>query len=87
MGPKFRLNDVQRAEARQRLANGEAAQHLAKLYGVSRATIYRVCLQERASRGARAAADLPLASQDSVPPDAARRSQARMNRLAMQFVS
>src|SRR6516162_6510550 len=48
MGPKFRLNDVQRAEARQRLANGEPADHLAKVYGVSRATIYRVCLQERA---------------------------------------
>ena len=48
MGPKFRLNDVQRAEARQRLANGEQADHLAKVYGVSRATIYRVCLQERA---------------------------------------
>jgi DNA invertase Pin-like site-specific DNA recombinase len=46
MGPKFRLNEVQRAEARQRLANGEAADHLAKLYGVSRATIYRACLQE-----------------------------------------
>jgi DNA invertase Pin-like site-specific DNA recombinase len=43
MGRKFRLNDVQRAEARQRLANGEAASHLAKVYGVSRATIYRVC--------------------------------------------
>jgi DNA invertase Pin-like site-specific DNA recombinase len=42
MGRKFRLNDVQRAEARQRLANGEAASHLAKVYGVSRATIYRV---------------------------------------------
>ena len=50
MGPKFRLNDVQRAEARQRLANGEAADHLAKVYGVSRATIYRVCLQERAGQ-------------------------------------
>ena len=48
MGPKFRLNGVQRAEARQRLANGEPADHLAKVYGVSRATIYRVCLQERA---------------------------------------
>ena len=48
MGPKFRLNDVQRAEAHQRLANGEPADHLAKVYGVSRATIYRVCLQERA---------------------------------------
>jgi DNA invertase Pin-like site-specific DNA recombinase len=46
MGPKFRLNSVQRAEARQRLANGEAAEHLAKVYGVSRATIYRACLQE-----------------------------------------
>ena len=46
MGPKFRLNDVLRAEARQRLANGELADHLAKLYGVSRATIYRACLQE-----------------------------------------
>jgi DNA invertase Pin-like site-specific DNA recombinase len=42
MGRKFRLNDVQRAEARQRLANGETASHLAKVYGVSRATIYRV---------------------------------------------
>jgi len=42
MGRKFRLNEVQRTEARQRLANGEAADHLAKLYGVSRATIYRV---------------------------------------------
>jgi DNA invertase Pin-like site-specific DNA recombinase len=42
MGRKFRLNDVQRTEARQRLANGEAARHLAKVYGVSRATIYRV---------------------------------------------
>ena len=42
MGRKFRLNDVQRAEARQRLANGEAASHLARVYGVSRATIYRV---------------------------------------------
>jgi DNA invertase Pin-like site-specific DNA recombinase len=42
MGRKFRLNDVQRSEARQRLANGEAASHLAKVYGVSRATIYRV---------------------------------------------
>jgi DNA invertase Pin-like site-specific DNA recombinase len=48
MGPKFRLNDVQRAEARQRLANGEPADYLAKVYGVSRATIYRACLQERA---------------------------------------
>src|SRR5262249_6378577 len=38
MGRKFRLNDVQRAEARQRLANGETADHLAKIYGVSRAT-------------------------------------------------
>jgi DNA invertase Pin-like site-specific DNA recombinase len=47
MGPKFRLNDVQRTEARQRLANGEAADHLAKVYGVGRATIYRACLQER----------------------------------------
>ena len=46
IGPKFRLNDVQRAEARQRLANVEAANHLANLYGVSRATIYRACLQE-----------------------------------------
>src|SRR4030095_119666 len=42
MGRKFRLNDVQRTEARERLANGEAASHLAKVYGVSRATIYRV---------------------------------------------
>jgi DNA invertase Pin-like site-specific DNA recombinase len=42
MGRKFRLNEVQRSEARQRLANGEAADHLAKVYGVSRATIYRV---------------------------------------------
>src|SRR6476620_10426130 len=42
MGRKFRLNEVQRTEARQRLANGEAADHLAKVYGVSRATIYRV---------------------------------------------
>jgi DNA invertase Pin-like site-specific DNA recombinase len=42
MGRKFRLNDVQRAEARQRLGNGEAASHLARVYGVSRATIYRV---------------------------------------------
>jgi DNA invertase Pin-like site-specific DNA recombinase len=42
MGRKFRLNDVQRTEARQRLANGEAASHLARVYGVSRATIYRV---------------------------------------------
>jgi DNA invertase Pin-like site-specific DNA recombinase len=42
MGRKFRLNDVQRAEARQRLANGEAASHIARVYGVSRATIYRV---------------------------------------------
>jgi DNA invertase Pin-like site-specific DNA recombinase len=50
MGPKFRLNDVQRAEARKRLANGEAANHLAKVYGVSRATIYRACLQKRAGR-------------------------------------
>jgi DNA invertase Pin-like site-specific DNA recombinase len=41
MGRKFRLNDVQRTEARERLANGEAASHLAKVYGVSRATIYR----------------------------------------------
>jgi DNA invertase Pin-like site-specific DNA recombinase len=41
MGPKFKLNDVQKAEARRRLADGEAAAHLAKLYGVSRATIYR----------------------------------------------
>jgi DNA invertase Pin-like site-specific DNA recombinase len=42
MGRKFRLNDVQRTEARERLANGEAASHLARVYGVSRATIYRV---------------------------------------------
>jgi DNA invertase Pin-like site-specific DNA recombinase len=42
MGPKSRLNDVQRAEARRRFANGEAANHLAKVYGVRRATIYRV---------------------------------------------
>ena len=42
MGRKFRLNEVQRSEARQRLANGEAADHLAKVYGVSRATIYRM---------------------------------------------
>jgi hypothetical protein len=42
MGRKCRLNDVQRAEARQRSVNGEAACHLAKVYGVSRATIYRV---------------------------------------------
>ena len=42
MGRKFRLNDVQRTEARRRLANGEAASHLTKVYGVSRATIYRV---------------------------------------------
>ena len=41
MGPKFSLNDTQRAEARQRLANGEPATHLAKVYNVSRATIYR----------------------------------------------
>src|SRR6478735_4283552 len=34
MGRKFRLNEVQRSEARQRLANGEAADHLAKLFGV-----------------------------------------------------
>jgi DNA invertase Pin-like site-specific DNA recombinase len=42
MGRKFRFNDVQRAEARQRLANGKAASHLARVDGVSRATIYRV---------------------------------------------
>ena len=41
MGPKFSLNDTQRAEARHRLANGEPATHLAKVYNVSRATIYR----------------------------------------------
>ena len=41
MGPKFSLNDAQRTEARKRLADGEPATHLAKLYGVSRATIYR----------------------------------------------
>jgi DNA invertase Pin-like site-specific DNA recombinase len=41
MGPKFSLNDTQRAEARQRLANGEPATHLAKVYNVSRATIHR----------------------------------------------
>jgi DNA invertase Pin-like site-specific DNA recombinase len=46
MGPKFRLNYVQRAEARKRLANGEAANHLAKVYGVSRATVDRACLQD-----------------------------------------
>ena len=50
-GPKFRLNEVQRSEARQRLANGEAAEHLAKLYGVSRATIYRACLRSELSNG------------------------------------
>src|SRR5215472_8136310 len=51
MGPKFRLNDLQRAEARQRLADGEPADHLAKIYGVSRATIYRVsCKSEPAER-------------------------------------
>jgi len=37
---------VQRDEARRRLANGEAANHLAKVYGVGRVTIYRVCLQK-----------------------------------------
>jgi DNA invertase Pin-like site-specific DNA recombinase len=42
MGPKFRLNDLQRAEACKRLAAGEDAVHLGKLYGVSRATIYRL---------------------------------------------
>jgi DNA invertase Pin-like site-specific DNA recombinase len=41
MGRKFRLNDVQPTEARRRLANGEAASHLAKVCGVSRARIYR----------------------------------------------
>lgn len=41
MGPKFRLSDVQRSEVRQRLAAGEPAAHLAQLFAVSRATIYR----------------------------------------------
>jgi DNA invertase Pin-like site-specific DNA recombinase len=42
MGPKFKLNDVQHLEACQRLARGEDAAHLGRLYGVSRATIYRL---------------------------------------------
>jgi DNA invertase Pin-like site-specific DNA recombinase len=42
MGPRFKLNDVQRLEACQRLARGEDAAHLGRLYGVSRATIYRL---------------------------------------------
>jgi DNA invertase Pin-like site-specific DNA recombinase len=49
MGPKFRLNDFQRAEACKRLAAGEHATHLGKLFGVSRATIYRL----RADRSSR----------------------------------
>ena len=39
---KFRLTDVLRADARQRRAKGDSAGHLAKVYSVSRATIYRV---------------------------------------------
>jgi len=42
MGPRFSLNDVQSTEARKRLADGEPANHLAKIYDVSRATIYRL---------------------------------------------
>ena len=42
MGPRFSLNDAQSTEALRRLADGEPAAHLGKLYGVSRATIYRL---------------------------------------------
>jgi DNA invertase Pin-like site-specific DNA recombinase len=38
MGPKFSLNETQRAEARHRLANGEPATHLAKGYNVPPST-------------------------------------------------
>jgi len=63
MGRKFRLNDVQRAEARQRLANGEAADHLAKLYGVSRATIYKYVPEVTTGRQA---AVLPPGQEDAI---------------------
>jgi len=42
MGPKFKLNEVQRIEASKRLADGEDPGHLGKVFGVSRATIYRL---------------------------------------------
>jgi DNA invertase Pin-like site-specific DNA recombinase len=42
MGRKEKLNEKQKAEARQRLAAGEVPNHLAPLYGVSRATIARL---------------------------------------------
>jgi DNA invertase Pin-like site-specific DNA recombinase len=42
MGPWFKLNADQQAEARLRLARGEPPAHLARVYGVSRATIHRL---------------------------------------------
>jgi DNA invertase Pin-like site-specific DNA recombinase len=41
MGRKASLNEAQRAEIRQRLAVGDDPSHLAHLFGVSRATVYR----------------------------------------------
>ncbi len=41
MGRKPRLNEAQRIEVRQRRAAGEDPQHLATMYRVNRATIYR----------------------------------------------
>ena len=42
MGRKPKLNELQKAEARKRLAAGEIPNDLAPLYGVSRATIARL---------------------------------------------
>ena len=42
MGGKPKLNELQKAEARKRLAAGEVPNDLAPLYGVSRATIARL---------------------------------------------
>jgi DNA invertase Pin-like site-specific DNA recombinase len=41
MGRKASLNEAQRTEIRQRLAAGDDPAHLAHLFGVSRATVYR----------------------------------------------
>ena len=56
---------MQRAEARQRLANGETADHLAKLYGVSRArSIVRACKSELAEGTGWLPTCLPLVLHD-----------------------
>ena len=54
MGRKEKLNEMQKAEARRRLAGGELPLDLAPLYGVSRQTIARL----RYSRGRGSAINL-----------------------------